>query len=91
MKTSILSRSLRAVLALATTLSMLAGAEALFAPPAAPTQVVTLPAVTVTHHRDLDPVCWAFLEELLDRLRTHPAVIFPPLPSLFASQYLPSA
>ncbi|MGE5665859.1 MAG: hypothetical protein ACM3ZD_04450 [Betaproteobacteria bacterium] len=53
MKTSILSRSLLAVLALATTLSMLAGAEALFAPPAAPTQVVTLPAVTVTHHRDL--------------------------------------
>lgn len=53
MKTSILSRSLLAVLALATTLSMLAGAEVLFTPPAAPTQVVVLPAVTITHHRDL--------------------------------------
>jgi hypothetical protein len=48
------------------------------------------PTGILTHHRDLDPVCWAFLEELLDRLRTHPAVTFPPLPSLLASKRPPS-
>jgi hypothetical protein len=53
MKKTIASRSLFALLALATTLSMLAGADALFAPPARPTQVASLPPVTVTLHRDL--------------------------------------
>jgi len=49
------------------------------------------PTGILTHHRDLDPVCWSFLEELLDRLRTHPAVTFPPLASLLAPRRLPSA
>lgn len=49
------------------------------------------PTGILTHHRDLDPVCWAFLQELLERLRTHPAVAFPPLPSLLACQHLPPA
>lgn len=49
------------------------------------------PTGILTHHRDLDPVGWAFLEELLDRLRTHPAVTFPLLPSLLAPERHPSA
>ncbi len=49
------------------------------------------PTGILTHHRDLDPVCWAFLEELLDRLRTHPAVTFPSLPSQLVAQPLASA
>ena len=46
------------------------------------------PTGLLTHHRDMDPLCWAFLEELLGRLRTHPAVTFPPLPSLLAAPLL---
>ena len=46
------------------------------------------PTGLLTHHRDMDPMCWAFLEELLGRLRTHPAVTFPPLPSLLAAPRL---
>jgi hypothetical protein len=49
------------------------------------------PTGLLTHHRDLDPMCWAFLEALLDRLRSHPAVTFPPLPRLLLSPPLPSA
>ncbi|MEY2896480.1 MAG: hypothetical protein RL669_749 [Pseudomonadota bacterium] len=64
MKTSILSRSLLAILALATTLSMLAGAEALFSPPAPPTEVVSLPPVTVTLHRDLALTTVSFASDL---------------------------
>ncbi len=48
------------------------------------------PTGILSHHRDLDPVGWAFLEELLGRLRAHPAVTFPPLPSLLVSKGLPS-
>lgn len=44
------------------------------------------PTGLLTHHGDMDPLCWAFLEELLGRLRAHPAVTFPPLPSLLAAQ-----
>lgn len=44
------------------------------------------PTGLLTHHRDMDPVCWAFLEELLGRLRAHPAVTFSPLPSLLAAR-----
>jgi hypothetical protein len=44
------------------------------------------PTGLLTHHRDMDPLCWAFLEELLGRLLTHPAVTFPPLPSLLAAR-----
>lgn len=40
------------------------------------------PTGILTHHRDLDPAGWAFLEELLSRLRTHPAATFPSLASL---------
>ncbi|MCI0372506.1 MAG: polysaccharide deacetylase family protein [candidate division NC10 bacterium] len=44
------------------------------------------PTGLLTHHRDMDPMFWAFLEELLGRLRSHPAVAFPPLPSLLDAQ-----
>jgi hypothetical protein len=44
------------------------------------------PTGLLTHHRDMDPLCWAFIEELLGRLRAHPAVTFPPLPSLLAAR-----
>jgi hypothetical protein len=40
------------------------------------------PTGILTHHRDMDPTCWVFIEELLRRLPSHPAVTFPPLPSL---------
>jgi hypothetical protein len=40
------------------------------------------PTGLLTHHRDLDPAFWAFLEEWLDRLIAHPAAVFPPLPPL---------
>jgi hypothetical protein len=40
------------------------------------------PTGLLTHHRDLDPAFWAFLEEWLARLAAHPAAAFPPLPSL---------
>ena len=40
----------------------------------------------LTHHRDMDPAFWGFLEELLHRLRSHPAVTFPPLSSLLVTQ-----
>jgi hypothetical protein len=48
------------------------------------------PTGILTHHRDVDPIGWTFLEELFGRLRTHAAVTFPPLPSLLVSQHLPS-
>jgi hypothetical protein len=44
------------------------------------------PTGLLTHHRDMDPLCWAFIEQLLGRLRAHPAVTFPPLPSLLAAR-----
>jgi hypothetical protein len=40
------------------------------------------PTGVLTHHRDLAPAAWACLEELLGRLRAHPAVDFPPLDRL---------
>lgn len=40
------------------------------------------PTGLLTHHRDLDSAGWAFLEELLGRLKTHPAATFPPLAPL---------
>lgn len=40
------------------------------------------PTGFLTHHRDMDAACWAFSEELLRRLGTHPAVRFPPLQAL---------
>jgi len=43
------------------------------------------PTGLLTHHRDMDPTFWAFLEELLGRLQTHPAVTFPPVPSLLVT------
>jgi len=46
------------------------------------------PTGLLTHHRDMDALCWAFLEELLGRLRSHPAASFPPLPSLLAAPRL---
>jgi len=40
------------------------------------------PTGLLTHHRDLPPPAWACLDELLGRLRAHPAVAFPPLDRL---------
>jgi hypothetical protein len=40
------------------------------------------PTGLLTHHRDMDPACWDFIEALLPRLRTHPAATFPSLRSL---------
>jgi hypothetical protein len=44
------------------------------------------PTGLLTHHQDMDAACWAFSQELLRRLRTHPAVAFPPLPALLAAR-----
>jgi hypothetical protein len=43
------------------------------------------PTGLLTHHRDLDSAGWGCLEELLGRLKTHPAAAFPPLDSLLAA------
>jgi hypothetical protein len=40
------------------------------------------PTGLLTHHRDLPPPAWACLDELLGRLRAHPAVALPPLDRL---------
>jgi hypothetical protein len=40
----------------------------------------------LTHHREMDHVFWSFLQELFSNLRTHPAVRFPPLTSLFRAE-----
>jgi hypothetical protein len=40
------------------------------------------PTGLLTHHRDLPPVAWTFLETLLGRLLAHPAVSFPSLDRL---------
>ncbi len=37
------------------------------------------PTGLLTHHRDLPPRAWAWLDELMGRLRAHPAVAFPAL------------
>lgn len=42
----------------------------------------TEPTGLLTHHRDLDSTGWVFLEELLGRLKAHPAAAFPPLAPL---------
>ncbi len=42
----------------------------------------TEPTGLLTHHRDLSPPAWACLDELLGRLRAHPAVAFPALDRL---------
>jgi hypothetical protein len=42
----------------------------------------TEPTGLLTHHRDLPPPAWACLDELLGRLRAHPAAAFPPLERL---------
>ncbi len=44
------------------------------------------PTGILTHHRDIDPAGWAFLEQLLGRLRAHPAAAFPSLASLLMAQ-----
>jgi hypothetical protein len=46
----------------------------------------TEPTGLLTHHRDIDPAGWAFLEEVLTRLRAHPAAAFPPLASLLIAK-----
>ncbi len=43
------------------------------------------PTGLLTHHRDLSPAGWSFLEELLARLAGHPAAAFPPVPALIGS------
>ena len=40
------------------------------------------PTGLLTHHRDFSPEAWVCLDELLGRLRTHPAVSFPALDRL---------
>lgn len=42
----------------------------------------TEPTGLLTHHRDLTPVAWACLDEILGRLRAHPAVVWPALDGL---------
>ncbi len=37
------------------------------------------PTGLLTHHRDLSPPAWACVDELLGRIRAHPAVAFPAL------------
>ncbi len=44
------------------------------------------PTGLLTHHRDTDLAGWAFLEELLGRLRAHPTAAFPPLASLLIAK-----
>jgi predicted deacetylase len=46
----------------------------------------TEPTGLLTHHRDLSPPAWAWLDELLGQLRAHPAVAFPPLDGLLDSR-----
>jgi len=48
------------------------------------------PTGLLTHHRDMEEPCWDFLAELLARLRSHPAVTFPPLPLLLLDTRPPS-
>ena len=43
---------------------------------------VTEPTGLLTHHRDLTPGAWACLDELLGRLRAHPAVHVPDIDRL---------
>ncbi len=40
------------------------------------------PTGLLTHHRDMEPPFWTFLEEFLRRLRAHRAAIFPPIQAL---------
>lgn len=42
----------------------------------------TEPTGLLTHHRDMDPAFWAFLERLLHELSEHPGAVFQPLASL---------
>lgn len=42
------------------------------------------PTGLLTHHRDMSPAFWAFLEELLQRLPAHPAARLPSLAALLA-------
>ena len=46
----------------------------------------TEPTGLLTHHRDFTPATWACLDELLGRLRRHPAVDFPALDRLLAGE-----
>jgi hypothetical protein len=41
------------------------------------------PTGILTHHLDMDRMFWGFLQKLLRSLRSHPAVRFPPVASLF--------
>jgi hypothetical protein len=41
------------------------------------------PTGILTHHLDMDRMFWGFLQKLLGNLRSHPAVRFPPVASLF--------
>jgi hypothetical protein len=45
-----------------------------------------VPTGLLTHHRDLPPTAWAWLERLFGHLRGHPAVSFPPLDALLAGE-----
>jgi predicted deacetylase len=40
------------------------------------------PTGLLTHHRDMPPAAWAWLDALLGHLRVHPAVAFPALDAL---------
>jgi hypothetical protein len=44
------------------------------------------PTGLLTHHRDFSPTAWACLDELLGRLRAHPAVGFPALDRLLENR-----
>jgi hypothetical protein len=45
-----------------------------------------VPTGLLTHHRDLSPTAWAWLERLFGHLHAHPAVSFPPLDSLLEGE-----
>jgi hypothetical protein len=40
------------------------------------------PTGLLTHHRDMDPAFWAFVEEWLGRVSAHSGARFPPIPDL---------
>lgn len=44
------------------------------------------PTGLLTHHRDMTPGFWEFLEEWLGRVRAHPAAAFPGLPALIEAE-----
>jgi len=49
------------------------------------------PTGLLTHHRDMEPALWQFLETLLERLAAHPGATFPALPAALGEPWTPVA